>query len=86
MIGDNITWTLIEESNPGSLPRERCHHLVTVDTESGRETHILMHMGRNKWLHDGEYTFEHSYYFRPIAWAERPMACTGFMDITRDSA
>lgn len=71
-----ITWMAIDPTNPATLP-EKGYWLVTVDSDDGREVHVLWHSGDNKWLHDGEYTFQHGYHFRPIAWAPRPDGYTG---------
>lgn len=71
-----VAWTVIDRSNPATLP-PKGDWLVTVDTDSGREVHTLEHEGGGKWRHEGEYTFQHGYYFRPIAWAPRPEAYSG---------
>lgn len=69
-------WTVIDRANPDTLPAQG-RWLVTVDTDSGREVHTLVHAGGGKWMHEGEYTFQHGYMFRPIAWAPRPEAYAG---------
>lgn len=71
-----ISWMAIDPANPATLP-EKGYWLVTVDSDDGREVHVLWHSGGNKWLHDGEYTFQHGYHFRPVAWAPRPDGYTG---------
>lgn len=71
-----ISWMAIDPANPATLPAKG-YWLVTVDSDDGREVHVLWHSGGNKWLHDGEYTFQHGHYFRPIAWAPRPEAYAG---------
>jgi hypothetical protein len=71
-----VGWTAIDNSNPTTLP-EPGDWLVTVDTDEGREVHTLRHVGDGKWSDSGVYTFEHSYYFRPIAWAPRPDVYAG---------
>lgn len=73
-----VAWTVIDRSNPDTLP-PKGEWLVTVDTDDGREVQVLLHEGNGKWLHDGEYTFRHGYYFRPAAWATRPAAYSGPM-------
>ena len=69
-------WTVINESSPSSFPARRGNYLVTVETEGDREVHVLEYVA-GKWMHDGEYTFQHGYQFRPIAWAPRPPAFSG---------
>lgn len=71
-----ISWMAIDPANPATLPAKG-YWLVTVDSDDGREVHVLWHSGDNKWLHDGEYTFQHGYHFRPVAWAPRPEAYAG---------
>lgn len=73
---DGSHWTVLVDGDPATLPAPG-EWLVTVDTEDGREVHVLVHVGDGKWVHDGEYTFQHSYQFRPIAWAPPPEAYTG---------
>lgn len=46
-------------------------YLVTVETVFGYCVEILEFNGRG-WLHDGEYTFEHSYLFRPVLYQAAP--------------
>ena len=76
-IRPSIPWTVINEDDPSSLPRKAGFYLATVETDSGRETHVLEHTAYGKWLHEGEFTFQHGYHFRPIAWAPRPEAYAG---------
>lgn len=71
-----INWTVILEGSPASLPAPG-EWLVTVETDGGREVHVLEHKGNGKWRHEGEFTFQHGYYFHPIAWAPRPEAYAG---------
>jgi hypothetical protein len=71
-----IHWTVIVEGKPESLPAPG-DWLVTVDTDDGREVHVLHHVRDGKWRHEGEFTFQHGYYFRPIAWAPRPAVYDG---------
>ncbi len=71
-----INWTVINRDDPSTFPANG-YWLVTVDTDDGREVHVLLHEGDNKWEHEGEYTFKHSYYFRPIAWAPCPDGYSG---------
>lgn len=71
-----IKWTVLEESLPSTFPTYRGDFLVTVETDGGREVHTLEYRA-GQWVHDGEYTFEHSYLFRPVAWAPRPVAYAG---------
>ena len=71
-----ISWMAIDPANPATLPKKG-YWLVTVDADDGSEVHVLWHSGDNKWLHDGEYTFQHGYHFRPVAWAPRPEAYAG---------
>jgi len=71
-----IAWIALADGAHASLPA-RGEWLVTVETDSGREVHVLEHKGGNKWMHEGEFTFQHSYFFRPIAWAPRPYAYAG---------
>lgn len=71
-----IPWVVIDDDNPVTLPAAD-EWLVTVETDSGREVHVLEHKGAGKWRHDGEYTFQHGYYFHPIAWAPRPEPFAG---------
>lgn len=73
---EGIPWTVIVEGDSASLPPSG-EWLVTVDTDSGREVHVLMHEDNGKWRHEGEFTFQHGYFFRPIAWAPRPPAFDG---------
>lgn len=72
-----ITWTVLDDDDPTTLPPAAGDYLVTVETDSGRETHVLAHTAYGKWMHEGEFTFRHGYYFRPIAWAPRPAAYAG---------
>lgn len=72
-----ITWTVLDADDPTTLPPAAGDYLVTVETDSGRETHVLAHTAYGKWMHEGEFTFQHGYYFRPIAWAPRPAAYDG---------
>lgn len=72
-----ITWTVLDDDDPTTLPPAAGDYLVTVETDSGRETHVLAHTAYGKWMHEGEFTFQHDYYFRPIAWAPRPEAYAG---------
>lgn len=74
--GTAIPWTVIVDGDSASLPPSG-EWLVTVETDSGREVHVLMHEDNGKWRHEGEFTFQHGYYFRPIAWAPRPLAFGG---------
>jgi len=69
-------WTVINPYEPASWP-PKGEWLVTVETDGGREVHVLQHEGLNRWRHEGEFTFEHGYLFRPIAWAARPEAYAG---------
>lgn len=46
-------------------------YLVTVDTDSGPETNVLQWDGKG-WLHEGEYTFQHGYFYRPVMYKAAP--------------
>ena len=76
LVDEGIPWTVLVEGDSTTLPTARGEYLVTVDTDSGRETHVL-EFTSGKWLHEGEFTFQHGYYFRPIAWAPRPAGYDG---------
>jgi len=71
-----IPWTVLVDGDASTLPPAG-EWLVTVDTDGGREVHVLEHKGNGKWRHEGEFTFQHGYYFHPIAWAPRPDGYTG---------
>jgi len=75
-VNDAIKWNVIDRANKATQP-PKGEWLVTADTDNGREVHVLMHEGGGKWLHEGEYTFQHGYYFCPIAWAPRPAVYDG---------
>ena len=62
-------WKPIEDNIPARCAR----HLVTVETDDGREVHTLYRNSEGQWEHEGECTFEHSYYFSPISWANIPL-------------
>lgn len=55
---------------PDNLPRGK--YMVTVATDDGPCVEILEFDGLHGWLHDGEYTFEHGYYFRPVLYQAAP--------------
>ena len=74
--GTATPWTVIVDGDASTLPGPG-DWLVTVDTDSLREVHVLTHEGKGKWRHEGEFTFQHGYYFHPIAWAARPEAYAG---------
>ena len=62
------------------LPVERATiapgtYLVTVLTDSGREVHVLEHNHKGQWIHEGEPTFRHGYFFRPIFYRATPAPC-----------
>lgn len=46
-------------------------YLVTVATDSGAETNILQWDGKG-WEHEGEYTFQHGYFYRPVMYKAAP--------------
>lgn len=71
-----IPWVVIDYS-PSSLPDQPGTYLVTVDTDEGRQVHTLEFDSKGRWVHEGEHTFQHGYYFRPIAWAPLPPAYAG---------
>jgi hypothetical protein len=52
-----------------------------VETDDGLHVDVLMfdHAAKN-WLHEGEPTYYHSYYFRPTHWANRPEAAHGIKE------
>lgn len=54
---------------PDNLPKGK--YQVTVATDSGPCVEILEFDGRG-WLHEGEYTFQHGYYFRPMLYQPAP--------------
>lgn len=64
-----VVWRPITDDDP--VPGER--YLVSVATDDGDEVHILLRENYG-WIHEGEYTFEHGYFFRPIMWAHAPKA------------
>jgi hypothetical protein len=47
----------------GGLPAGR--YQVAVATDQGFEAHILECDRNGNWLHEGEFTFQHGYYFEP---------------------
>lgn len=63
-----MTWKTVLEK-----PKEEDFYLVAVETDDGEETYVLWFDGKH-WIHDGEKTFQHGYYFRPYAWKKRPVA------------
>lgn len=54
---------------PDDLPRGK--YMVTVATDDRPCVEILEFDGRG-WLHEGEYTFSHGYYFRPVLYQAAP--------------
>ena len=63
------------------LPEAGGYYLVTVDTDDGLHVDVLMFDAENKnWIHEGEPTYCHSYYFCPTHWAKRPEAAHGIKD------
>lgn len=48
---------------PEKLPAGR--YQVAVATDEGFEAHILECDRNGNWLHEGEFTFQHGYYFSP---------------------
>ena len=60
------------------LPESGGYYLVTVDTDEGPHVDVLLYSVKEKhWLHEGEPTFCHSYFFSPTHWAVRPEAARG---------
>jgi hypothetical protein len=60
------------------LPESGGYYLVTVDTDEGPHVDVLLYSVKEKhWLHEGEPTFCHSYFFSPTHWAARPEAARG---------
>jgi hypothetical protein len=62
-----IKWTSVDECLP-----EPGMWLVTVDTDDKPEVHVLELNRKQQWIHEGEPTFCHGYYFRPTHWAPTP--------------
>lgn len=58
-----IDWTSVEKP-----PEKSGDYLCAVDTDYGQETHVLNWDGK-RWIHEGEPTFCHGYYFKPYAWS-----------------
>ncbi len=65
--GGEIEWVSVEERLP-----DPDLWLVTVDTDSGPMVYVLELNDRGQWIHEGEPTFAHGYYFRPTHWARIP--------------
>lgn len=54
-------------------PMKSGTYLCTVATDEGLEVHTLkFNTARGYWMHEGEATFCHGYYFEPVAWKDRP--------------
>lgn len=72
-------WIPVDERQPESVGR----FLVTVDTDGGQEVHTL-DFCKEKWWHEGEPTFCHSYYFNPTHWKPLPDAAIATKETNRD--
>jgi hypothetical protein len=68
-VKDQTNWVSVEER----LPEDGGYWLVTVATDDGPEVHTLLFAKvQQQWIHEGEATFCHGYYFRPTHWAPLP--------------
>lgn len=65
-----IKWKKLSEESPPYVG----DYLVTVQTDSGPITQILEFDGED-WIHEGEPTYCHGYYFRPSHWDFAPEPC-----------
>lgn len=64
-------WVSVDER----LPVVGGYYLVTVDTDDGPHVDVLLFSAKEQhWIHEGEPTFSHSYWFSPTHWADRPEA------------
>jgi hypothetical protein len=64
-----LQWISVDERLP-----EPGRWLVAVETDDGMEVHSLDLNKKNQWMHEGEPTFCHGYYFHPMYWAPLPAA------------
>lgn len=46
--------------------------LLKIKTDEGFEYAVLERRDDGEWIHDGEPTYCHSYYFEPVEWAPIP--------------
>lgn len=60
------TWQPIETAPADG----RC--LLAIETDEGYEFGVLTRDSRGNWVHEGEPTFCHSYYFKPTHWQPLP--------------
>jgi hypothetical protein len=68
-VSDQTNWVSVEDR----LPEDGGYWLVTVATDDGPEVHSLLFASKKQqWIHEGEATFCHSYYFCPTHWAPLP--------------
>jgi hypothetical protein len=68
-VSDQTNWVSVEDR----LPEDGGYWLVTVATDDGPEVHSLLFASKKQqWIHDGEATFCHGYYFCPTHWAPLP--------------
>jgi hypothetical protein len=54
------------------LPEPRKNYLVCANTDQGPEVDCAFLNVHEQWIHEGEPTFCHSYYFEVTHWAELP--------------
>jgi hypothetical protein len=52
----------------------RC--LLAINTDDGYEFGVLLRDAKGRWIHDGEPTFCHGYYYEPTHWMPLPEAPT----------
>jgi hypothetical protein len=68
-VSEQTTWVSVDER----LPEDGGYWLVTVATDDGPEVHSLLFASKKQqWIHEGEATFCHGYYFCPTHWAPLP--------------
>lgn len=66
-----------------SAPKDgRC--LLAVATDDGWDFAVLQRDARGNWIHEGEPTFCHGYYYRPKFWMPLPPEPTASLHDSED--
>lgn len=60
-----IKWYKTEDNKPELIG----YYLCAIATDDGNFINILKFDG-DDFLHDGEYCFQHGYYFDPVYWSD----------------
>lgn len=84
------TLSVAESSVPAEVPWKaipeglaKGEYLVTVNSDDGALVRVLEFDGKG-WLHEGEYTYQHGWYFEPVLY--KPVPAAGVLPLSKDEA